>query len=207
MSRRRLLLFLYSTSNLVGLVLALVGLVLYFTGVVGALWPLVVVGLYLAGVLLTPRPRRSVLSGGSAATTADIRRSLDRLDASLRGGVPDDVAAAVARVRQDILVLLPDDDVDVGDDPGLVLVRVTALEYLPSTLQNYLDLPRAYANLHPVKDGKTAHQLLLDQLELLDTKMREVADDVHRQDTRRLIQQGYFLEERFKMPDAGTGAA
>jgi hypothetical protein len=50
--------------------------------------------------------------------------------------------------------------------------RATALDYLLATLQNHLDLPRAYATLHPVKDGKTAHRLLLDQLELLDSKCR-----------------------------------
>ena len=206
MTPRRLLLYLYSTPNIVGLLLALVGLALYFTGIVGALWPVVVVGLYIAGALLTPRPRRAPLSGSRAASTGDIRRSLDQLTTSLRGRVPDDVSSAVEKVCQDILVLLPDDDRDVGDDQGLVLVRTTALEYLPATLQNYLDLPRAYATLHPVKDGKTAHRLLLDQLELLDSKMQEIADDVHRQDTRRLIQQGYFLEERFRMPDAGADA-
>src|SRR6202171_2909208 len=51
---RRTTVYLYSTKNLAGSALALVGLVLFFSGVVGALWPVVVVGLYLIGVLVAP---------------------------------------------------------------------------------------------------------------------------------------------------------
>ena len=39
--------------------------------------------------------------------------------------------------------------------------------------------------------------VLMDQLTLLESKMSEVADDVHRNDTDRLLANGRFLEERF----------
>ena len=39
--------------------------------------------------------------------------------------------------------------------------------------------------------------VLMDQLTLLQSKMSEVADDVHRNDTDRLLANGRFLEERF----------
>jgi hypothetical protein len=51
--------------------------------------------------------------------------------------------------------------------------------------------------MHPVQDGKTPKEVLLDQLTLLESKMSEVADDVHRNDSDRLLANGRFLQERF----------
>ena len=70
-------------------------------------------------------------------------------------------------------------------------------EYLPQTIDNYLTLPRAYANSHVVSNGKTAGQLLGDQLDLIDEKMKEIADAIARDDVGKLLAQGRFLEERF----------
>ena len=63
--------------------------------------------------------------------------------------------------------------------------------------RDYLNLPRAYATLHPVQDRKTPKQVLMDQLTLLESKMSEVADDLRRNDTDRLLANRRFLEERF----------
>jgi hypothetical protein len=52
-------------------------------------------------------------------------------------------------------------------------VRQTALEFLPEALQHFLKLPPAFANVHPLKDGKTAKTLLLEQLDLLATTMEQ----------------------------------
>ena len=39
--------------------------------------------------------------------------------------------------------------------------------------------------------------MLLEQLELMDSKMREVADDIARHDSDRLLANGRFIAERF----------
>ena len=39
--------------------------------------------------------------------------------------------------------------------------------------------------------------MLLDQLDLMDRKMREVADDIARHDSDKLLANGRFLAERF----------
>jgi hypothetical protein len=72
----------------------------------------------------------------------------------------------------------------------------------PSTVnfqyQNYLALPSVFARLHPLREGKTAHQLLLEQLDLLDGKMREIAADLHHQNSQQLLIHGRFLEDKFR---------
>jgi hypothetical protein len=91
-------------------------------------------------------------------------------------------------------------------DPNLYTIRQTALDYLPVALQDYLALPTAYATLQPVRDGKTARQLLLEQLDLMDTGMRQIADDAHRNDAEKLLAHGRFLEEKFAKSELSLDA-
>ncbi|HET9848654.1 MAG TPA: hypothetical protein VFR68_08880 [Candidatus Dormibacteraeota bacterium] len=192
---QRLLVYLYSTKNIVGCLLAVVGLVLFFTGVVGALWPIVVIGLYLFGVLVTPSPKTIDLRSGFDPD--DVRKAMDHEIRAVNGRVPADVLAKVQSIQQIILGILPRSGALPAGSPELFVVERTATEYLPTALESYLNLPRAYATLHQVQDGKTPKQVLMDQLTLLESKMNEVADDVHRNDTDRLLANGRFLEERF----------
>jgi len=193
--QQRILKYLYSTKNIVGSLLAIVGLVLFFTGVVGALWPLIVIGLYLIGVLVAPGTATVDLRSGFDPD--DVRHALDHEVHAVSGRVPADVLVKVQNIQQIILGILPRSGALPPGSPELFVVERTATDYLPTSLESYLNLPRAYATLHPVQDGKTAKQVLMDQLSLLESKMTEVADDVHRNDTDRLLANGRFLEERF----------
>jgi hypothetical protein len=192
---QRLLLYLYSTKNIVGSLLALVGLVLFFTGLIGALWPVIVIGLYLIGVLVTPGNATVDLRSGFDPD--DIRHALETEVRAVSGRVSPDVLAKVQSIQQIILGILPRSGALPPGSPELFVVQRTATDYLPTALESYLNLPRAYATLHRVQDGKTPQQVLVDQLTLLESKMGEVADDVHRNDTDRLLANGRFLEERF----------
>jgi len=193
--QQRILKYLYSTKNIVGSLLAIVGLVLFFTGVVGALWPLIVIGLYLIGVLVAPGTATVDLRSGFDPD--DVSHTLDHEVHAVSGRVPADVLVKVQNIQQIILGILPRSGALPPGSPELFVVERTATDYLPTSLESYLNLPRAYATLHPVQDGKTAKQVLMDQLSLLESKMTEVADDVHRNDTDRLLANGRFLEERF----------
>ena len=55
----------------------------------------------------------------------------------------------------------------------------------------------AYAALRKMPNGKTADDVLNDQLTLLSSKMDEVADAVHKKDSDALLANGRFLEEKF----------
>ena len=51
----------------------------------------------------------------------------------------------------------------------------------------------------------TAQQLLSEQLDLLDAKMREIVEDFHRDDAQQLLVHGRFLEKKFCKSDAWLG--
>jgi hypothetical protein len=61
-----------------------------------------------------------------------------------------------------------------------------------------------------VEGTKTASQVLLDQLSLLDTKMHEISDDIAKNDSDRLLANGRFLAEKFgrsELQAPGSAAA
>jgi hypothetical protein len=78
---------------------------------------------------------------------------------------------------------------------NLYILRRILAEYLPATLQSYLALGGDDRARSP--DGRTSQQVLRDQLELLDAKLDEIADDLQRENIDRLLTNERFLEEHF----------
>jgi hypothetical protein len=193
----RLRRFLVSRKSLAGFALAGAGLALYFLGVLtGPLWLTIVVGLYFLGALLMPGKRAVDPRLHAAADAKTIREGLDELVRRVQFKVAPDILAKVDSIRKSILVTLDDDDRGVAD-PTVYLIRQTALDYLPSALAAYLALPRIYAERRPTMRGRTPHDVLLEQLALMDSKMHEAADAKLAHDSERLLENGRFIADRF----------
>ena len=194
-SGQRLLRYLYSNKNLVGSAGGLAGLALYFTGLVGDLWPVVVGGLYGVGALATPPTRTFDLHSG--LDPGNLNRAMAEQERRLRGRVPDDVLAAVGRVHGQVREVLERRHALPPGSHDAFVVERTALDYVPTALESYLNLPRGYANRVPVSNGRTPRQILLDQLALLESKLGEVVEAIAKGDTDRLLAHGRFLEDAF----------
>ena len=189
--------YLYSGKNIAGSGLALLGLLLFFTGVITSFWwPFVVAAMYAIGVLLAPGPPKLGL-GATSFDPDGIRRSLQRQVSMSSGKLPPPLQTKLQGIADTIQGILPHYAEFPPGSPDLFVVGRTATDYLPSALQAYLSLPRAYATLHKMPNGKTADQVLDDQLTLIATKMDEVADAVHKKDSDALMANGRFLEEKF----------
>ncbi len=112
--------------------------------------------------------------------------------------LPIDIQVKVEQIRRKVDVLLSYADRFPPFSQDLYLVRQTASDYLPRTIGAYLALPKQTGAEKPVSpDGKTAHQELKAQLDLLDAKLDDIAQDLQRQDTDRLLANRRFLEARF----------
>ena len=189
--------YLYSGKNIVGSTLALFGLVLFFTHVITVFfWPFVVAAMYGIGALVAPGPPHVALEGTSFDPDS-IRRSLQRQLSIANGKLSPLLQVKLQEIADTIMGILPHYAEFPPGSPDLFVVGRTATDYLPSALQAYLNLPRAYATLHKMPNGKTADQVLDDQLTLLASKMDEVADAVHKKDSDALLANGRFLEEKF----------
>ena len=101
------------------------------------------------------------------------------------------------QIRRKVDVLLGFADRFPPFSQDLYLVRQTASDYLPRTLKTFLSLPQENVDEPLPGSGKTAREELRAQLELLDSKLDEIAQDLQRQDADRLLANRRFLESRF----------
>lgn len=200
-TNRRILLFLYSNGNIVGSLLGLLGLGLFFGGIIRDFWFFIVLGMYGIGVLATPRSPTYELRFRNQATADEIRAELNNLVKTIKNKVPADILVKVEHIRDSVLDILPYIVDFNSSDHHIFIIRQTVLDYLPEALQNYLNLPRAFATLHPVKDGKTAKQILAEQLDLLDHQLQQVAGDLSSNNAQALLIHGRFLEDKFSNAD------
>jgi hypothetical protein len=111
--------------------------------------------------------------------------------------LPIDVQVKVEQIRRKVDVLLGFADRFPPFSQDLYLVRQTASDYLPRTIDTFLSLSRDAVDRPVVAGGRTARDELKAQLELLDTKLDEIAQDLQRQDADRLLANRRFLESRF----------
>ena len=199
---RRFYLFLYSPGNILGCMLGLLGLGLFFAGLIKLYWFAIVAGLYALGFLIAPANRRLDLKIDAEMDMADILEALERLAKTVRNKkAAKEIVALVDSIKESIVEILPRLARQEGTPYNAHVIRQTALEYLPDMLETYLALPPAFARLHPLKDGKTATQIFIGQLQLLDAEMNKLAVDILKNDTEALIVHGNFLKEKFQSSD------
>lgn len=111
--------------------------------------------------------------------------------------LPIDLQVKVEQIRRKVDVLLGYADRFPPFSQDLYLVRQTASDYLPRTLNAFLSLSAQNVDKPLPGSGKTAREELRAQLDLLDSKLDEIAQDLQRQDADRLLANRRFLESRF----------
>ncbi|HEY0342494.1 MAG TPA: hypothetical protein VGC34_16960 [Steroidobacteraceae bacterium] len=199
--RTRLLLYLYSTRNIVACGAALVGPALLFLGVIQEGWLLITAALYGVGDFATPAPH--VLDTGLVQSLSfdAMLEQFDRVIKEAASQLQPVMLARLDSIRHSIGEVLPRLAEQRGFDANLYTVRETIIRYLPETLANYVALPPMFRVTRVLKDGKTARELLLDQLAVLDDQMKEVVGNVARGDADALLANGQFLEAKFRDRD------
>ena len=195
--KQKLMLYLYSTPNIVGSLLGLVGLGLFFTDIINDYWLFIVIGLYGCGYFGTPRNEQMELSISRSLDTQAMIRSIHELRASVQKRLPKDVLEPLKDLCEVITQILPHLEKFDGTSHDLHAVKQTATDYLPNMLATYLQLPTAYAKLHVLKSGKTPADELTQQINLLNTEMHKVLENLMSNQTNELLAHGKFLEDKF----------
>lgn len=193
--------WLGSTKNIAGATLAVAGVIAEFTINLGPLWPAVVAGLYGVGALLAP-PEKVDLTG-ALGTGVDIKKlredlgALDRHLAKSRSKLGEDVCS-----RVDTIIGLLDEILQRGEalagTTHLYVVGATIRDYLPTSLETYLNLPRTYAMASRTEGRKSAHDELLGQLDILAGEAEKIRSAVYDNDASALADQGRFLADKFR---------
>ena len=198
---QRALRFLVSRKNIGASLLALAGVALLALGFTSGLVGVgLIAGLYAIGYLLIPGERGVSFTFFNESDSQQIRAGLSELVHSIRFRVSPDVEAAVEDVVRSIILTLPPEDAKgiSAIDPTVMLIRQTALHYVPKVLNDYLAIPRMYAERVAISDGKTAKDVLIEQLRMIEGKMKETSLAMYQTDADRLLANARFLQERFQ---------
>lgn len=198
----RFWLFLYSNGNIAGCLAGLVGVALYLVGVIDKGWLYITLGLYVAGYFAAPAPDPLKLRADISVAT--LRDALDELIRDTRKRLPHEAIALLESIRsrmEEILPRLAELTAAMPlETPHSFTIAETVTRYLPDALDSYLRLPPMYAVAHHI-DGQTPKQHLVAQLQLLDDKLKDIADDLFRGDAEALARNGRFLEDKFRAGD------
>jgi hypothetical protein len=148
---------------------------------------------------------RPVPVAPQGADPDEIRRQLADLLGDLVGRISPDILAKYESIHRRMLAMLPRIGQLDGTSQDLYILHRTASDYLPSAARSYLSLARSGAGEQPLPDGRTPHQALLEQLDLIETKLADIGDALDRNDIDRLLVHGRFLESRFGTASGDLG--
>lgn len=187
--------WLGSTKNIAGGALGIVAILAHLIFGLGPLWPLVVAASYAIGALVAPKDRLELRLGlGAGASAEELARQLKLLRRGMRRLDPE-AQAVLGRVLQAL------DDIvsrwaELASAPHQAhTVEQIVGDYLPTSLQRYLDLPR---HVRTAQTGTTRpHTELLDQLGLLERESSRIREAVYSRAVQALDDQGRFLREKF----------
>jgi hypothetical protein len=143
--------------------------------------------------------RVAVQPGTVAAQSATVAAS----EPSQRRDLPIDVQVKVDQIQRKADLLLGYADRFPPFSQDLHIVRQTTSEYLPRTVAAYLAVPGVGDPLLGAS-SKTALQELQSQLNLLDSKLDEIAHDLQQHDLDQLLANRRFLEERFGLRERSS---
>jgi hypothetical protein len=110
--------------------------------------------------------------------------------------LPPDVEQKVDRIQRKAAVLAQHADRFPIGSHDLYVVQHTPTDYLPQTIKAFTDVP-SWSVGTPAEDGRTPLQMVHDQLDMLETKLDEIAEQVKNQRVDRLLMNERFLEQNF----------
>lgn len=143
-------------------------------------------------------PRLRLVEDGDPRTRAEVVATLDRLIARVDGHVDADDRASLLRIREAASHALPggDQPLDLSNHETW-LTRQICIDYLPLALEHYIALPADLAS-EPVLEGRSARQVLDEQLALIEGRLDEMATREYRREAGGLLNHARFVADSLK---------
>lgn len=163
-------------------------------------WPVGVAGAYYFGWRIGERWNDPEINSSqdSGLPLASLTESLDKTLQAAQYGISKEARSIFDSIKTCVGELAPRLEASSSNSHELKILERLVRKYLPFTLENYLRLPHAYAISKPLSAGKTANELLIAQLTLLNDHLQKMLADAVAEDARAIVENGRFLEEKFK---------
>lgn len=187
--------FLMSNSNLAGCGAAALVVGLYLTGMIHHYWPVLAGLAYGSGYMSMMRPAPKVLLEGASTT-----QSLEWLRTEALPKLPTEASRVLSNIVEVVDELMP--RLKEMESLGLVhaknrtMLKQTLNRFLPDAVTSYLKLPALYARNTKVDGHKTPTHVLVDQLNLINSHVLEIRDNMLSDEVNELLTNGKFLQEK-----------
>ncbi|MFE7708229.1 hypothetical protein ACFU6I_21060 [Streptomyces sp. NPDC057486] len=194
----RLLAYIESRKNLTGSACGIAGLALTFTGLAGAYWPVVIVGLYGAGALIAPPERPSAPDFPDPSSQLDslradfvtLRAYLDEVE------LPPAASGRLVELTELLAGLLAPGWVceALATDPeGIHALSRAVHQDIPESVDTYLRT-RWWTRIAPGTEPPERH--LEQQLSLLHREAESLVAGLREAEARRQRTHTRYLEDR-----------
>ncbi|MFE7390521.1 hypothetical protein [Streptomyces sp. NPDC057582] len=194
----RLLAYIESRKNLTGSACGIAGLALTFTGLAGAYWPVVIVGLYGAGALIAPPERPSAPDFPDPSSQLDslradfvtLRAYLDEVE------LPPAASGRLVELTELLAGLLAPSWVSeaLATDPeGVHALSRAVHQDIPESVDTYLRT-RWWTRIAPGTEPPERH--LEQQLSLLHREAESLVAGLREAEARRQQTHTRYLEDR-----------
>jgi hypothetical protein len=110
--------------------------------------------------------------------------------------LPAEVGKQVDRIQRKAAKLGEHPDRYPIGSKDLYTVQHTASDYLPTTINTFLEVP-SYSVNTPAADGRTPLEMLNSQLDMLESKLDEIHETMSKQRVDNLLANERFLEQNF----------
>ncbi len=144
-----------------------------------------------------PPDRGSADTTGAEALRTALTQELRDLVRTARRELPPDAVARLDAIEAALLKILPRLEHPGSAARDAYLVRQTIRDYLPEALAPYRALSPDVATQAPIRGDETAHDALLQQLDLLQRTLQEIDARLDQTEADRLLTHGRFLKEKF----------
>lgn len=198
--------FIFSNKNIVGLICASLVVGLGFLGIVKQGWLLVAVIAYIFGYLVGPKEKEVVFYHVKGESIADyigflqkfLRNSLDNQKLSLEA---KEALQNITKNATELLTFLQGKESYDFLSEDMTNLKSIFDTYIPKLVNQFSRLPSEYANNVKTSNGKTAKEMFLEQLTLLEHKIQEISYGIYEDDVTALKVNGRFLKEKFETND------
>lgn len=198
--------FIFSNKNIVGLICASVVVALGFLGIVKHGWFLVAAIAYAFGYLVGPKEKEIVFYHIKGESMADyigflnkfLRTSLDNQKLPLEA---KNILQNITKNAVELLTFLQEKNTVDSSSEDMINLKSIFDTYIPKLINQFSRLPNEYANNVKTSTGKTAKQMLVEQLTLLENKIQEISYGMYEDDVTALKVNGRFLKEKFDNND------
>jgi hypothetical protein len=133
--------------------------------------------------------------GGDPRTRSEVLAGLDCLIANVEGLLEEGDVATLQRIRDNAALALPGTDAPLDlSDHETWLLRQICIDYLPGALEHYIALPADLAS-EPVLDGRSAREVLDEQLALIERRLDQMATRTYRREAGDLLTHARFVAD------------